>query len=536
MPAAKPTALVKENPIRRWLADRSLNTKIMIIVASLTIVAAAVGLVAMQRMATLNNAVKLLYDDSFVSAQHLNTITSDVGTMHALALTYGQTPDPSVLAQIKPLDAVIDADNAAYRATTVNPALMDQTVFLWDKYVTARDAYLKAADSGNATATVTARDTQLVPAIVRAKYNLQQLAVQESEAAKSNLAATAATYRSARLFVIIVLIAGLALATALGLIIGRGIIGRVRVVSDAIDRIADGDLTSRTATHSRDEVGRMGDQLDRATATLRSTISRISSSSQTLAGSAQEMAEASGRIAVNSAQTSTRAGQVSSAAEQVSANVASVAAGSEQMSASIREIATSAADAAGVARGAVEVAQSATSTVAKLGVSSGEVGNIVKVITSIAEQTNLLALNATIEAARAGEAGKGFAVVASEVKDLAQETAKATEEISSRIQAIQTDTSAAVEAIAQIAEVIERINAYSDTIASAVEEQTATTSEIGRSVAEAAGGSTEIAQTITGVAEAAQSTNQSVDESRRAAGELSHLADELQSLVSKFRV
>jgi methyl-accepting chemotaxis protein len=537
MSAAKPVAaLVKENPVRRWIADRSLNTKILIIVASLTIVAAAVGLVAVQRMATLNAGAQGLYDESFVAAQQLNTIASDVGTMHALVLTYGQTPDPSVLAQIKPLDAQIDADTAAYRVTTVNPTMMDQTIFLWGKYRTARDAYLTAADGGNAAATIAARETQLSPAIVRAKYNLQQLGSQEAAEAQANLAATQGTYRSARLFVIIVLVVGLLLATALGLAIARGIIGRVRVVSDAIDRIADGDLTSRPARHSRDEVGRMGDQLDRATATLRSTISRISGSSQTLAGSAQEMAEASGRIAVNSEQTSSRAGRVSASAEQVSANVASVAAGSEQMSASIREIATSAADAAGVARGAVEVAQSATSTVAKLGVSSGEVGNIVKVITSIAEQTNLLALNATIEAARAGEAGKGFAVVASEVKDLAQETAKATEEISSRIQAIQADTSAAVEAIAQIAEVIERINAYSDTIASAVEEQTATTSEIGRSVAEAAGGSTEIAQTITGVAEAAQSTNESVGESRRTAGELSRLADELQSLVSKFRV
>src|SRR4051812_15306002 len=178
MPAAKPATL-KQHPVRRWIADRSLRTKIMIIVAALTIVATSVGVVAVLRMATLNDAVQHLYNQSFVSAQNLNTITADVGTMHALVLTYGQTPDPSLLAQFKPLDAQIDADIEAYRATTVNPTLMDQTVFLWDKYLEARDAYLKVAASGDAAAAVTVRDSQLIPAIIRAKYNLQELADQE---------------------------------------------------------------------------------------------------------------------------------------------------------------------------------------------------------------------------------------------------------------------------------------------------------------------------------------------------------------------
>src|SRR4029079_181014 len=138
---------------------------------------------------------------------------------------------------------------------------------------------------------------------------------------------------------------------------------------------------------------------------------------------------------------------------------------------------------------------------ARLGESSTAIGNVVKVITSIAEQTNLLALNATIEAARAGDAGKGFAVVASEVKDLAQETARATEDISRRVDAIQSDTTNAVEAIAEISRIIAKINDYQVTIASAVEEQTATTGEMSRSVGDAANGTSEIAQTISEVAQ-----------------------------------
>ncbi|PRY27673.1 methyl-accepting chemotaxis protein [Pseudosporangium ferrugineum] len=524
------------NPAQAWLADRSLNTKIMLIVATLTLVAATVGLVALARLSQVNSVGQQLYSKSVVASQQLGLITSDVGTIHAQVLSYGQSPTPEIAASIKLLDAKVDADNAAYRANTVNPKLMDQAIYLWGKYREARNGFMKEAEAGNAAKTLIARDVLVQPAIIRAKANLEQLALQEDAEAKKAVASAASSYRSARTFVIVVLVAGLVIATLLALTVARGIITRIKGLSAVIDSIAAGDLTGRADVTAKDEIGRMAKQLDRATGTLRETISRITGSSHTLAGSAQEMAQVSSRIAVNAEQTSSRAGLVSDAAGTVSSNVDTVAAASEQMTASIREIATSAADAAGVARGAVAVAQSANTTVAKLGTSSAEVGNIVKVITSIAEQTNLLALNATIEAARAGEMGKGFAVVASEVKDLAQETAKATEEISSRIQAIQTDTSAAVDAIGEIAAVIERINSYSDTIASAVEEQTATTSEIGRSVAEAAGGSTEIARTISGVAEAAQSTNQGVTESRRTAEELARLAEELQSLVGQFRV
>ena len=160
---------------------------------------------------------------------------------------------------------------------------------------------------------------------------------------------------------------------------------------------------------------------------------------------------------------------------------------------------------------------------------------MIKVITSIAQQTNLLALNATIEAARAGEAGKGFAVVANEVKELAKETAKATEDISAKIETIQGDTKAAVQAIGNISSIINQVNAISATIATAVEEQNATTNEMARNVSEAARGSSEITQNIAGVAQAAESTTRGAGDTQQAAAELSKMGTALRELVTKFK-
>ncbi|WP_412736332.1 methyl-accepting chemotaxis protein [Krasilnikovia sp. MM14-A1259] len=525
----------------RWIRNLPMYTKILLIVVVLSIVGAGVGAFAILQMAGLSRTANGLYTGSVVPTQQLEQIAVDISATRTAVFNHGLTSSPSAKTryeqEIKKDDAAFEKDVAAYREVAVNPRYLDRLVAAWQEYRTVRDKQFVPASRRLAAPDVEQiGDNVLAPAAATASAYLTDLIAAESAQASVDAANARSRYASARTVTVVVLVVGLTLAAFFGLLVARGLATRVRLLSEVIRALANGDLTRTADVDSLDEVGRMGLELDKATQTLRSTIGQIGESSQTLASSAQQMAAVSAQMAANAELTSSRAEQVSSAAVEVSTNVDTVAVAAEEMTASIREIAGSATDAAGIARDAVEVAKAANTTMAKLGVSSAEVGDIVKVITSIAEQTNLLALNATIEAARAGEAGKGFAVVASEVKDLAQETAKATEEISSRIQAIQTDTGAAVTAIEEIAEVIERINAYSNTIASAVEEQTATTSEIGRNVAGAATGAAHITETITGVAGDAQSTTTGAGEANRTATELSRLAGDLHVLVEQFKV
>jgi methyl-accepting chemotaxis protein len=317
---------------------------------------------------------------------------------------------------------------------------------------------------------------------------------------------------------------------------GAALRSRIDLMLRAVNAATRGDLTFAADVSGADEVGRMGEGLSTFFTDLRASLRDIARNARQLGASGDELTVVSHAMSANAEETSAQANVVSAAAEQVNRNVQTVATGAEEMTVSIREIAKSASEAATVATQAVQVAQTTNDTVSKLGESSAQIGKVIKVITSIAQQTNLLALNATIEAARAGEAGKGFAVVANEVKELAKETAKATEDISQKIEAIQADTRGAVIAIARISEIIRQINDIQTTIASAVEEQTATTSEISRNVAEAARGSAEIAQNITGVAAAASNTSSGSADTQRAAAALSRMATELAQLIARYTV
>jgi len=345
--------------------------------------------------------------------------------------------------------------------------------------------------------------------------------------------ASAARARAILIALSVIAIAGVFIASRLVI---DGIVSPLGQAVAGLRRLADADLTGHVEVRGDDEVGQLATSFNAAVDDMSGLVRSLRASATTLASSSEELSATSTQMGASAEETAVQANAVSAAAEQVSANVNTVAASTEEMSASIREIAANATEAAGVASQAVGTAESATHTVSKLGTSSAEIGEVIKVITEIAEQTNLLALNATIEAARAGDAGKGFAVVANEVKELAKETAAATDDIGQRIVAIQGDAGAAVVAIEEISEVVARISDIQNTIASAVEEQTATTNEITRHVTEAATGANEIAASITGVAQAAHDTSSGAASTQVSARDLAELADELNRSVLRFVV
>jgi methyl-accepting chemotaxis protein len=535
-----------------WFADRKVTTKLAILVGVLltvTLVVAATGYQStiaqrrlVQQLAGLrvvgheidtlktNNAdfsgyqISYAWDASFLGGAKavdptaedrkgfLGVVAELKGNLAGVHTSYLTASEQSKLASMRDMFTQLVAQDdeiaATYRQNTPQAVEQARSMIMGPSWT----LYFKIIDVTNALAdSISARSAAVQD---RAKQ------------------ASATALRS----IVIALLIGIVLAVALAVLVTRLIARPLARVSEVVRALAAGDLTTRTAVHQRDELGRIASELDQALNGLGEMVSTLVSSSGTLNDSSNHLLASSTRIASAAEETSAQANVVSEAAGTVSQNVQTVAAASEQMGSSIREVARSASEAAQVATSAVHSAEAATATVSKLGASSSEIGNVINVITSIAEQTNLLALNATIEAARAGDAGKGFAVVATEVKDLAQETAKATEDIGTRVQSIQSDATAASQAITEIAAVIERISEFQATIASAVDQQTATTAEMNRNVNAAATASADIAANITGVASAAQDTARGVEDTKRSADDLTQIANRLQETIAAFRV
>ena len=423
--------------------------------------------------------------------------------------------------------------------TVSEKAIYAQIVVQWQRFFAVDDQVVSRYQQNTQAGIVAARtmvNTVVLVIFFSIVEQTRKLSASVQQRSIAEQASARRTADQARITTLLGALIGFLLAAGVTLLVIRSILVPLRKVSRVISGLAEGDLTRSAGITSGGEIGAMAQGLDAATASLRTMVQTMSGGSESVARASEQLSAVSGSLLDAVAQTAQRTDAVSEGSEEVSRNIQTIAAGAEQMSSSIAEIARNAQQAAQVGTEATSIASSTNATVGKLGESSMEVGNILKAITSIAGQTNLLALNATIEAARAGEAGRGFAVVASEVKELAQETARATEDISQRIEAIQTDTQGAVSAIAAITEIIARLGDFQITIASAVEEQTATAAEMSRTVTEAAGTAGEIARSVSGVAQTSHGTTNVADEMRHSASDLAKVSAQLRQAVGSFRI
>jgi methyl-accepting chemotaxis protein len=570
-----------------WFRNRKISTKLgfsFLVMVALTV---GLGLFSVSELAAIDRRVVTLRSDVLPGIESVADMQSGVTTFrrrelfHVLVKTADEKR--AVEASIDEAAAATDTAFATYEKAITQAedrVMFEATRADWQ-------AYLRTHGELRALSNDLARQPEAIAMVGKTKAlfdktedDLHKMVDYNTDRGAALGTDMAGVVDWVRVFTFVAIGVSALLGLAIAFFVGREIATPIRELEAAASELAHGSLDAQVNYDSADELGALAGSFRQSTATLGSVIAEmqmlieasregrlgvrgdasrfegvyaelvegtnalldnlveplrfVAENTDAIASSAEELTAVSQQLGSNATETSAQTQVVSAAAEQVSRSTQSVATSTEEMSASIREIAKSASESARVASQAVRVAETTTSTVGKLGDSAIEIGKIIKVITSIAQQTNLLALNATIEAARAGESGKGFAVVANEVKELAKETAKATEDIGRSIESIQVDTQGAVAAIGSISTIISQINDISTTIASAVEEQSATTSEMGRNVTESAQGTTEIARNITTVAHAAQGTASGASQTMTAATDLARMAAELKQLISKF--
>jgi methyl-accepting chemotaxis protein len=553
-----------------FLSLSTIRTKLIALTAGLLVMLVGLGIFSIDRMSVLNDQSTELAGNWMPSIAAIGALDHAVSTYRRNLLFHIiQTDAEGRTALDKALQAnlaAVEERRAAYEKLISSPeerSDYDKLMRDWKAYLHESEAVLARSRGGQVDEakvlilTNTRPITQQIDAGLRKLIDLNVASGKASSDEGDRIFASVSTWMIGALAVLTVL------GAAAGLLIVRAIGSSMRAVTVPMGGLAAGDLSVEIPYRGqKTEIGQIADavqvfkdaliekkraddaaaaeaeakaertrRLEALTATFETKVGGLV---QALSSAATEMEATAQSMSATAEETDQQSVAVAAASEQAATNVQTVAGASEELSASIREIAGQVEQSSKIAGRAVEEANRTDATVGQLAEAAQRIGDVLNLISSIAAQTNLLALNATIEAARAGDAGKGFAVVASEVKNLANQTAKATEEIAGQIAGIQETTQGVVTAIRGIGGTIGEISEIAATIASAVEEQRAATQEIARNVQEAARGTQEVTANIEGVKRASADTGAAATQVLGAAGGLSQQSEALSAEVKQF--
>jgi methyl-accepting chemotaxis protein len=545
-PAGHPTDgfLVEQNPRSGPRVPITVKVQGAVLAGVVALLAVAVAGVA--AVGRVNDDAEGLYAGGVRPAQTLTDLRDMQGDSRVAARDYVLAEDAAARADVRKeisvADEQLDADIEAYLATPAayldggRRDLMEQFQEKLVAWRQVRDTQLlPVVDRGDRAAAIELLHGAFDQANEAMGQPMDDLFVKEDEAASASAAHARATYSRNRAILLLVALVGAGGALLLGWFVARGISRPVRSVAAVLEHLGEGDLRHRVEVRSRDEIAAMAGQLNRSMDRLSGLVQAVSSESATVTTAAERVGGLSSDLTRTAAETDEVVTSANAAGRRVGEESGSVTAAATSMDAVIADMTRSVERSAEVTLSAVAAATESSRSVEALRQAAEGIGGVAQVITAIAEQTNLLALNATIEAARAGDAGKGFAVVANEVKDLAQQTARATEDIADRLERMQASTDAAVANIEQIHTVISDVDRTQARIADAVKEQSGTTAEIGDSARTSAAGAHEIQTSIDAIAQGTRATSEASATLGTASQELAASASRLRTAASAFQ-